>query len=98
MGAMYAASEPKNVQDAQIASDGGLMVSGPKGTFQLDKDDTVIAGTDLNKKGNSSNQSSSSNVIVKGGETSLTINGEVFARLVTPFIVEELNKRNMLIQ
>jgi hypothetical protein len=97
MGAMYAASEPKNVQDAQIASDGGLMVSGPKGTFQLDKDDTVIAGTDLNKKGSSSNQSSS-NVIVKGGETSLTINGEVFARLVTPFIVEELNKRNMLIQ
>jgi len=88
----------KSVQDAQIAPDGGLMVSGPKGTFQLDKDDTVIAGTDLNKKGNSSNQSSSSNVIVKGGETSLTINGEVFARLVTPFIVEELNKRNTLVQ
>ena len=38
------------VKDAQIDPKGGLMVSGEKGTFQLDKDDSIIAGTDLNKK------------------------------------------------
>jgi predicted XRE-type DNA-binding protein len=35
------------IQDGMIAPDGGLMVSGKKGTYQLDKNDTVIAGTDL---------------------------------------------------
>lgn len=35
------------VKDAQISPTGGLMVSGEKGTFQLDKEDSVIAGTDL---------------------------------------------------
>ena len=34
-------------KDAQIAPDGGLMVSGEKGTYQLHKDDSIIAGTDL---------------------------------------------------
>jgi len=37
------------VKDAIINPDGGLRVSGPKGAFSLDKNDTVIAGTDLNK-------------------------------------------------
>jgi len=50
MAAMSAASEPKTpIKDGMISPDGGLMVSGAKGTFQLDKNDTVIAGTDLNK-------------------------------------------------
>jgi hypothetical protein len=39
----------EKVQDAIINPDGGLRVSGPKGAFSLDKNDTVIAGTDLNK-------------------------------------------------
>jgi hypothetical protein len=37
------------IQDGMIAPDGGLMVSGPKGTYSLDKNDSVIAGTNLNK-------------------------------------------------
>ena len=37
----------KGVQDAVIAPDGGLVVSGPKGSYQLDKNDTVVAGTEL---------------------------------------------------
>ena len=37
------------MQDGMIAPDGGLMVSGEKGTYKLDKNDHVIAGTDLNK-------------------------------------------------
>ena len=48
--AMYSSqSKAKNVKDAMIGPDGGLMVSGPKGTFSLDKEDSVIAGTDLDK-------------------------------------------------
>lgn len=35
------------IKDGMIAPDGGLMVSGEKGTYKLDKNDTVIAGTDL---------------------------------------------------
>ena len=35
------------VKDAVIAPDGGLVVSGPKGSYQLDKNDTVVAGTEL---------------------------------------------------
>jgi hypothetical protein len=37
------------MQDGMIAPDGGLVVSGEKGTYKLDKNDSVIAGTDLNK-------------------------------------------------
>jgi len=39
------------IQDGMIAPDGGLMVSGKKGTYQLDQNDTVIAGTDLKSSG-----------------------------------------------
>ena len=35
------------VKDAQISPDGGLIVSGAKGHYSLDKKDSVIAGTDL---------------------------------------------------
>lgn len=49
----------EKVQDAIINPDGGLRVSGPKGMFSLDKNDTVVAGTDLNKKGNNTVDNSS---------------------------------------
>jgi hypothetical protein len=37
-----------NVDDAQIDPDGGLIVSGPKGSYQLNSNDSVVAGTNLN--------------------------------------------------
>ena len=37
----------EEMHDGMIAPDGGLMVSGEKGTYQLHKDDTVVAGTGL---------------------------------------------------
>jgi hypothetical protein len=43
-----------SAEDAMIDPDGGLVVSGKKGTIQLDPEDQIIAGTDLggmNKKG-----------------------------------------------
>ena len=35
------------LSDGHIGSDGGLIVSGEKGSYQLDKNDSVIAGTNL---------------------------------------------------
>lgn len=40
-------SSMPSVQDAIINSQGGLVVSGPKGSIQLDKEDSILAGTDL---------------------------------------------------
>ena len=40
----------QSIKDGMISPDGGLMVSGAKGTYKLDPNDSVIAGTDLNKK------------------------------------------------
>ena len=37
------------MEDCMIGPDGGLMVSGKKGTYSLDANDTIIAGTNLNK-------------------------------------------------
>ena len=35
------------MDDGVIGPDGGMIVSGPKGSIQLNKDDSIIAGTDL---------------------------------------------------
>ena len=47
-------SNVKSVEDAQISPDGGLMVSGKKGTYSLDPNDTVVAGTNLGGSSSSS--------------------------------------------
>ena len=36
-----------SMSDGMIGPDGGMIVSGPKGSIQLDKEDSIIAGTDL---------------------------------------------------
>ena len=50
----------KEVHDAVISPQGGLEVSGPKGKFKLDENDTVVAGTDLGKPGISDSDRESS--------------------------------------
>ena len=69
-------SSAKNVQDAMIGPDGGLMVSGPKGTFQLDKEDSVIAGTDLNKDGGGGGNSA----LISEVRTLIGINRQILAK------------------
>lgn len=49
-GIGIASMASKYLSDGMIAPDGGLIVSGKKGTYQLDSKDTVVAGTDLGKK------------------------------------------------
>ena len=39
----YAAYSTMKMSDGVIGSDGGMVVSGPKGSIQLDKDDSIIA-------------------------------------------------------
>jgi uncharacterized membrane protein len=56
-----AKSTTSSMQDGMIGPGGEMVVSGPKGSIQLDKDDSIIAGTNLfdkNKKSESSPQSS----------------------------------------
>ena len=43
------------MSDGVIGPGGEMVVSGPKGSIQLDKDDSIIAGTNLGGKGKSSN-------------------------------------------
>jgi hypothetical protein len=49
------------IEDGMIGPDGGLVVSGKKGTYQLDKNDTVIAGTDLGGQNREISRSITSN-------------------------------------
>jgi len=44
-----ASSDAQSIKDGMINPKGGLVVSGEKGTYKLDPNDSVIAGTDLNK-------------------------------------------------
>ena len=43
-----AAGSSKKIKDGVIDPSGGLMVSGQKGSIQLDKKDSIVAGTNLN--------------------------------------------------
>jgi hypothetical protein len=46
-----AKSSAKQVKDGAIDPKGGLLISGEKGSIQLDKNDSIVAGTDLFPKG-----------------------------------------------
>ena len=114
-----AKSTPIPVSDAQISPDGGLVVSGRKGTYQLDKEDTVIAGTGLSKsvqdatispdgelissdkkgtyQSDDNKKEKETKIIAKGGETTLTIDGRAFARLMAPYIIAETSLIGMTI-
>jgi len=48
-----------NINDGIISPEGGLVVSGEKGTYKLNENDSIVAGTDLNKNKSSSSSSSS---------------------------------------
>ena len=45
VGGLY--SLYNKMDDGVIGSDGGMVVSGPKGSIQLNKDDSIVAGTNL---------------------------------------------------
>lgn len=54
MTGAFSSAKPPKMDDGVIGSDGGMVVSGPKGSIQLNKDDSIIAGTNLGGGGGSS--------------------------------------------
>ncbi len=60
MGAVNSAkSNAKQVNDGVISPTGGMLVSGPEGSIQLNKKDSIIAGTNLGGGGNGNGGNSS---------------------------------------
>jgi hypothetical protein len=60
MGAVNSAkSNAKQVNDGVISPTGGMLVSGPEGSIQLNKKDSIIAGTNLGGGGNGNGGTSS---------------------------------------
>jgi len=62
MSAMESATQSsvnrmQSIQDGMIDPSGGLVVSGPRGSIQLDQNDSIIAGTNLIGSGGSNNSS-----------------------------------------
>lgn len=55
----------KQIDDGIIDSDGGLVVSGPKGAYSLNKDDKVFASPNIDKPGTSSNSGVSSDLVIR---------------------------------
>jgi hypothetical protein len=49
-----------SISDGIVDPKGGLVVSGEKGTYKLDENDSIVAGTDLNKSTKSTSTSSTS--------------------------------------
>jgi hypothetical protein len=89
-----AANTPvKKQNDAMIGSDGGLVVSGARGTYQLAADDTVIAGTNL---GASTTTSSATTATSAGTGTDLTelvgLMRELVASVKQPAVIKIGNK------
>jgi hypothetical protein len=80
----------KSVHDAMIAPDGGLMVSGQRGTYQLDSKDTVVAGTGL---GSSATQSTSTSTS-SGADTSemVALLKQIASAMNQPVVVKIGNK------
>ena len=58
-----AKSDAKKVNDGIISPTGGMVVSGPEGSIQLNKKDSIIAGTNLGGGGGGENTSSIVNAI-----------------------------------
>ena len=88
------------IKDGHIGPDGGLIVSGEKGTYQLDKNDHIIAGTDLGQKRNTSGGNSMdtinelraiketlANIANKTG--TVILDGKQVGKVMTPFVNTE---------
>ena len=56
------AKAKESVKDGVIGPGGEMVVSGPKGSIQLDKDDSIIAGTNLGGKGKGGSSKNNINI------------------------------------
>ena len=63
MAALAALGTYMFMKDGVIGPGGEMVVSGPKGSIQLDKDDSIIAGTNLGGKGGGDNNQDNKEMI-----------------------------------
>ena len=68
------------MKDGVIGPGGEMVVSGPKGSIQLDKDDSIIAGTDLmGGKGKGGGNQNNSALIAKVDQL-ISVNQAILAK------------------
>jgi len=93
------------VHDAMINPSGGLEVSGPKGKFKLDENDTVIAGTNLSSSSTSSNSTEplSSSIGNSNNKEVVSLLKELIAKIDQPVkiningkVMDEIEKQTTL--
>jgi hypothetical protein len=82
-GLIGSAVSLSKVNDGIINSDGGLVVSGPKGAYSLNKDDKVFASPNIDKPGTSSNSGASSN---SGTSSNLGVSSDLIVRKLDELI------------
>ena len=72
-------SAMKSVSDAMIAPGGELVAAGPKGSFKFDKEDSIVAGTDLfgKKRGGGVKRDAA---LISKVERLITINEQLLAK------------------
>lgn len=88
-----AANTPtKKQNDAMIGADGGLIVSGARGTYQLASDDTVIAGTNLSGSSVTNNQASTPTTTNTDMAELIVLMKQLVASVKQPAIVQIGNK------
>lgn len=86
---------------ALVGEEGPELVTLPAGanvTTARETKDILNSKLESQTAAENKNPKSEPQTIVKGGETSLTIDGTTFARLITPFVMTELDKRNTKVQ
>jgi len=91
-------TKAEEMHDGMIAPDGGLMVSGQKGTYKLAADDTVIAGTGLGEASNMPNPMAMLGNLLGGGNQSsnesetVALLKQIAAAMSQPVVVKIGNK------
>jgi hypothetical protein len=83
VGATIGALGMKYMSDGVIGPGGEMVVSGPKGSIQLDKDDSIVAGTNLmggNKGGGNGGGKSDNSALIAKVEQLIGINQQILAK------------------
>jgi hypothetical protein len=78
VAAMKAATS--SVDDGMIGPDGGMIVSGPKGSIQLNKDDSIIAGTDLMGGGGKGEGRQDNSALIAKVDQLIAVNQQILAK------------------
>jgi len=86
-----------SVNDAMIDPGGGLVVSGPKGSYQLDSNDSIIAGTNLQP---TTGDTSNAGVASSGNSEVISLLKQLIAKIDQPIkiniggrVIEELESQ-----